>query len=71
MQGKTVLITGADGGIGSETTKGIARKGATIVMACLDLNDAKPVYQDIKRESGNENIEMLHIDLASINSIRA
>ncbi len=71
MQGKTVLITGADGGIGSETTKGIARKGATIVMACLDLNDAKPVYEDIKRESGNENIEMMHIDLASINSIRA
>jgi NAD(P)-dependent dehydrogenase (short-subunit alcohol dehydrogenase family) len=66
-----VLITGADGGIGSETTKGIARKGATIVMACLDLNDAKPVYQEIKRESGNENIEMMHIDLASINSIRA
>jgi len=66
-----VLITGADGGIGSETTKGIARKGATIVMACLDLNDAKPVYEDIKRESGNENIEMMHMDLASINSIRA
>jgi NAD(P)-dependent dehydrogenase (short-subunit alcohol dehydrogenase family) len=70
LQGKTVLITGADGGIGRETTKALAKKGATIVMACLDLNDAKPVYQDIKQESGNEHIEMMQVDLASLSSIR-
>ena len=70
MQGKTVLITGADGGIGSETTKALAKKGATIIMACLDLNDATPVYQDIKQESGNENIEMMQVDLASLSSTR-
>lgn len=70
MQGKTVLITGADGGIGRETTKGLAQKGATIVMACIDLNDAKPVCEDIKKETGNEKAEMMHVDLASLNSIR-
>ena len=70
MEGKTVLITGADGGIGSETTKGIAKMDATIIMACLDLNDAKPVYENIKQESGNERIEMMQVDLASLSSIR-
>jgi len=70
MQGKTVLITGADGGIGSETTKALAKKGATIVMACIDLTDAKPVYQAIKQESGNRHIEVMQLDLASLNSIR-
>ncbi|MCK5514969.1 MAG: SDR family NAD(P)-dependent oxidoreductase, partial [Deltaproteobacteria bacterium] len=39
MQGKTVLITGADRGIGRETTKALAKKGATIIMACIDLDD--------------------------------
>ena len=71
LLGKTVLITGADGGIGRETTKGLAHKGATIVMACVDLNEAKPVYEEIKKETGNENVEMMHVDLASLNSIRA
>jgi len=70
MEGKTVLITGADGGIGSETTRGIAKMDATIIMACLDLNDAKPVYENIKQESGNERIEMMQVDLASLSSIR-
>ncbi len=70
MQGKTVLITGADGGIGRETTKALARKGATIIMACIDLNYAKPVYEDIIEESGNKKIEMMQVDLASLSSIR-
>ncbi len=70
MQGKTVLITGADGDIGRETTLGIARKGAAIVMACIDLNLARPVCEAVKKESGNSNIELMQIDLASLASIR-
>ena len=70
MQNKVCLITGADGGIGRETTRGLAQKGATIVMACIDLDDAKPVYEEIKRESGNQNIEMMQVDLANLSSVR-
>lgn len=70
MDGKTVLITGADGGIGREITKALAKKGATIVMACIDLNDARPVYESIKLESGNTKVEMMQVDLASLASIR-
>ena len=70
MHGKIVLITGADGGIGRETTKAIAKKGATIVMACIDLTEAQPVYEAIKRESGNPAIEMMQLNLASLSAVR-
>jgi NAD(P)-dependent dehydrogenase (short-subunit alcohol dehydrogenase family) len=71
MKEKTILITGADGGIGRETTKGLAQTGATILMGCIDLQEARPVCEMIKREAGNTSVEVLQIDLASLNSIRA
>jgi len=70
MRGKVVLITGANRGIGKETTKAIARKGATIVMACRNLAMAQPVCEAIRTESGNPQIEVMHLDLASLSSIR-
>ena len=70
MKGKTVLITGSDGGIGRETTMGIAHKGATIVMASIDLDIGNPVCEEIKKESGNSNIDVMHLDLSSLSSIR-
>ena len=51
MKNKVCLITGADGGIGRETTRGLAKKGATIVMGCIDLDDARPVCDKIKQEN--------------------
>jgi NAD(P)-dependent dehydrogenase (short-subunit alcohol dehydrogenase family) len=70
MKGKTVLITGADGGIGREITRALAKQGATLVMACIDVNDARPVCEAIAEESGNRAIEMMQLDLASLASIR-
>lgn len=43
MEGKTVLITGANGGIGKETTKDIAKRGARIILACRNLDAANQV----------------------------
>lgn len=43
MEGKTVLITGANGGIGKETTKDLAKRGARIIMACRNTESANAV----------------------------
>lgn len=70
MKGKTVLITGADGDIGRCTTKGIALNGARIVMACLDAQLAEPVRDEIVRQTNNNDIEIMQLDLASQTDIR-
>jgi len=70
MQGKLVLITGANSGIGKETTRGLAKMGAAVVMACRNLTRAVPVGEAIKQESGNSRIEVMQLDLTSQRSIR-
>jgi retinol dehydrogenase 14 len=43
MEGKTVLITGCNSGIGKETAKNLAKKGARVIMACRNLTTANQV----------------------------
>jgi NAD(P)-dependent dehydrogenase (short-subunit alcohol dehydrogenase family) len=40
MTGKTIMITGANGGIGKETAKALALTGARIIMACRNMETA-------------------------------
>jgi hypothetical protein len=70
MKDKIVLITGANRGIGKETTRALARKGATIIMACRNLEKAEPVCEMIQTESKNPNIKVMKLDLASLESVR-
>jgi enoyl-[acyl-carrier-protein] reductase (NADH) len=41
LDGKIVVITGADSGIGYETALDLAKRGARIIMGCLDIISSK------------------------------
>lgn len=71
IPGKTVIVTGANTGIGKEAAKELARRGGRIILACRDLKKAEEARVEIVAETGNENIIVKHLDLASMTSIHA
>jgi retinol dehydrogenase-12/retinol dehydrogenase-13 len=70
MQGKTVLITGGNAGIGKESAIGLARLGARVIITSRDPARGEAAVADIVAASGSEEVEQLTLDLASIASIR-
>jgi len=48
LQGQVFLVTGANSGIGKETVKELAKRRATIIMACRDIQNAKNVIAEIR-----------------------
>uniref|UniRef100_A0A3P8WWJ6 Si:dkey-23o4.6 n=1 Tax=Cynoglossus semilaevis TaxID=244447 RepID=A0A3P8WWJ6_CYNSE len=68
LDGKTVVITGANTGIGKETSREMARRGE--LMACRDLTRAESAAEEIREATGNGNVVIRHLDLASLHSVR-
>ena len=56
MKGKICLITGANSGIGKATAIGLAKLGATIIMACRNQERGERAFKDIKRNSNNKSL---------------
>ena len=71
MEKELAIITGADGGMGQEITKEIARAGYPIIMACKNAQKATPICEQIKKETGNTLIEIREINLASLTSVNS
>lgn len=69
MKDKTVIITGANTGIGKEAAKEIAKKGAKVYMACRNLESADRAREEIIEETNNQNIFVRKLDLSSADSI--
>ena len=71
MEKGLAIVTGADGGMGQIITTALARTGYPIIMACQDPAKATSVRDHICRETGNEQIEIRQINLASLASVDA
>lgn len=70
LDGKTVVVSGANTGIGKETALDLSRRGAKVVMACRNLDLANKTAAEI-RANTNGSVAVYHLDLASLSSVRA
>jgi NAD(P)-dependent dehydrogenase (short-subunit alcohol dehydrogenase family) len=71
MQGRTVVVTGANSGVGLATSVELARQGASVVMVCRSAERGEAALAEARRQSGSGRLELLQCDLGSLASIRA
>ena len=71
MSGKICIVTGANSGIGKETTLGLAQMGARVIMVCRNAEKGKAALEEICREFGSSQVDLLIADMSSQASVRA
>jgi NAD(P)-dependent dehydrogenase (short-subunit alcohol dehydrogenase family) len=71
MDGKTVVITGGNAGIGLETAVGLVERSAHVVITSRDAVRGEKAAEEIRTKAGgNGNVEVMALDLASLASVR-
>ncbi|KAF7700970.1 dehydrogenase/reductase SDR family member 13-like [Silurus meridionalis] len=71
MNGKTVIITGGNTGIGKATAMGLAGRGARVILACRNQQKAEAAISDIKKVTGSTDVEYMQLDLSSLKLVRS
>src|SRR5580700_10882766 len=70
QSGKTVIVTGANAGVGFETALAFYEKGAHVIMAGRDLKKIEEAITRIKKLKGNATVDAGILDLASLKSVK-
>jgi retinol dehydrogenase 12 len=71
QEGKVVVVTGGNSGIGKETAKVLLGKGAHVYLACRDEEKGQRAMEELKAVTGKESIDLLKLDLGRIKSVLA
>jgi NAD(P)-dependent dehydrogenase (short-subunit alcohol dehydrogenase family) len=71
QRGRTAVVTGANGGLGLETARQLAAKGAHVVMAVRNQEKAEAALKEIRTSAPDASLELVALDLASQASVRA
>ena len=69
--GRVVIIPGANSGIGYETARALAKKGATVIMACRNQQKGEAAAKQIRNANPKGTVEVMQLDLGDLDSVRA
>ena len=70
QRGRVAVVTGANGGLGLETARALARKGAHVVMASRNMDKGEAARRDIQAGVPGASLEVRNLDLGSLDSVR-
>ncbi|MEY4361053.1 MAG: hypothetical protein RL391_359 [Actinomycetota bacterium] len=70
LSSRRFLVTGSSGGLGLETSRALASRGATVVMAARDVAKNAAAADSIRSSIPSADLEMLAVDLGSLDSVR-
>ena len=71
LTGKVIIVTGANSGLGLESTKALAGKGATVIMACRNPQKAEKAKAEVLALHPKASLDVMPLDNASLASVKA
>ena len=70
LAGRTVVVTGANAGLGLETSRVLAARGASVVLACRDQAKGEAALASIREATPGADVRLRALDLAELASVR-
>src|SRR6056297_3458857 len=71
QEGRRIVVTGANSGIGLEATRELARNGATVIMACRSVDRGAEAANEIREDIPDADLRPETCDLGDLESIHA
>lgn len=71
LEGITAVVTGANSGLGLQTVMGLARRGASVVLACRSEERGTAALKLARESSGSDQLSLSILDLANLESVRS
>jgi NAD(P)-dependent dehydrogenase (short-subunit alcohol dehydrogenase family) len=69
QSGRTVVVTGANSGLGYAATEAFARRGADVVMACRSVERGREARESIRIGAGDGSLTVMELDLGDLDSV--